>query len=256
MILEKTAFTEDSVENMISGESTFKVNIQNDIYNTLDLYPSALLNGIKTTLIYPATEKHIAKYTAQDMHLITETAQDYESITLPYLNREQFNIQWVFNILEKKTESERIVFEDSNPETGFILLPDMKWNTKQMEDLYLIAIIHKHGIKSLRDLTPEHLPLLRNILNKGLSAILDKYHVPASKLRVYLHYQPSYYHLHVHFTHLRFNAPGSGVDRAHLLSDVIDNIELMPDYYQRKTLSFSSKENEKLSVAFSEAGRI
>ncbi len=41
-------------------------------------------------------------------------------------------LQWVYNILEKKQESERIVFEDPDPETGFILLPDMKWDCKQV----------------------------------------------------------------------------------------------------------------------------
>ena len=73
----------------------------------------------------------------------------------------------MYNILEKKKEAERIVFEDADKETGFILLPDMKWDGKQVEDLYLVAIVHKHGLKSLRDLTADHLPLLRNILDKG-----------------------------------------------------------------------------------------
>lgn len=40
--------------------------------------------------------------------------------------------------------------------------------TPQVEDLYLVAIVHKHGIKSLRDLTDQHLPLLRNIYDKGI----------------------------------------------------------------------------------------
>ena len=40
--------------------------------------------------------------------------------------------QWVYNILEKKEESERIVFEDPDSKTGFILLPDMKWDCKQV----------------------------------------------------------------------------------------------------------------------------
>ena len=75
--------------------------------------------------------------------------------------------QWVHNILEKKTEADRIVFEDPDPETGFILLPDMKWNRTDLDSLYLVAIVHKHGIHSLRNLTSHHLPLLRNILEKG-----------------------------------------------------------------------------------------
>ena len=60
------------------------------------------------------------------------------------------------------------MFEDEDKENGFILLPDMKWNTKQVEDLYLVAIIHKHGVKSLRDLDESSLPLLQNIYEKGV----------------------------------------------------------------------------------------
>ena len=78
----------------------------------------------------------------------------------------------MYNILEKKAEVERVVFEDSDPVTGFVLLPDLKWNQKQMENMYLVAICHARGIKSLRDLSQSHIPLLKNILLKGQVTIL------------------------------------------------------------------------------------
>ncbi len=53
-------------------------------------------------------------------------------------------------MLEHKAESERIVYEDMDPENGFILAPDLKWDGKQMENLYIQAIIRKRGIKSIR----------------------------------------------------------------------------------------------------------
>ena len=40
-----------------------------------------------------------------------------------------------------------------------------------MEDLYLLALIHRRNIKSIRDLRAEHLPLLKNIWEKGCKAI-------------------------------------------------------------------------------------
>ena len=61
-------------------------------------------------------------------------------MTLSYINEEKFTIDWVYNILEHKKESERIVYEDLDPETGFVLLPDFKWSGKHVEDLYLLAI--------------------------------------------------------------------------------------------------------------------
>ena len=74
-------------------------------------------------------------------------------------------------------------------------------------------------------------------------AILQRYGIPGNQLRTYLHYQPSYYHLHVHFTHLDYAAPKTTIGEAHLLSEVIDNIESIDSlYYQKKTLSFVAKE--------------
>ena len=51
------------------------------------------LVAIKTSLIYPATEKHIAKYSSQETFLIEETPEDYKNITLPFLESEQFTIE-------------------------------------------------------------------------------------------------------------------------------------------------------------------
>lgn len=72
----------------------------------------------------------------------------------------------MFNILEHKSEADRIVFEDTDPEAGFVLIPDLKWSG-ELDTFYLLAIVNKRNIKSLRDLTPKHLPLLKNIQEKA-----------------------------------------------------------------------------------------
>ena len=82
-------------------------------------------------------------------------------------------------------------------------------------------------------------------------AIKEKYNVPSDQLRIYVHYQPSYYHFHVHFTHLKYDAPGCGIGRAHLLPEVIDNIEnIDSEYYVKKTFSCLFKETDKLYKRF------
>lgn len=87
------------------------------------------------------------------------------------------SIQWVYNCLEYKSEKERIKYdtasdnEKDDENVGFLLLPDLKWSGK-VDELYLLAIVKKRNIKSLRDLTADHLPLLKNILNKGSVRIL------------------------------------------------------------------------------------
>ena len=115
----------------------------NDIYGQYRLLPPPLANTVKANIIHPATSKHLAKYLASPAHLVLETPALHRSTTLPCLAAEQFSLQWVYNVLEHRKEVERIVFEDPDPATGFILAPDFKWNGKQTNDLYCLAIVHR-----------------------------------------------------------------------------------------------------------------
>ena len=54
-----------------------------------------------------------------------------------------------------------------------------------------------------------------------LQAIQQRWGVPAERIRAYLHYPPSYYHLHIHFCHVHFEGPGMAAGKAHLLADII-----------------------------------
>ncbi|XP_036209251.1 CMP-N-acetylneuraminate-beta-galactosamide-alpha-2,3-sialyltransferase 4 isoform X8 [Myotis myotis] len=167
VILEKTPFQVEQVAQLLTGSPELQLQFSNDIYSTYHLFPPRQLSDVKTTVVYPATEKHLQKYLRQDLHLVRETGGDYKNVTLPHLESQSLSIQWVYNILDKKAEADRIVFENPDPADGFVLIPDLKWNQQQLDDLYLIAICHRRGIRSLRDLTAEHLPLLRNILREG-----------------------------------------------------------------------------------------
>ncbi|XP_075999563.1 m7GpppX diphosphatase-like [Genypterus blacodes] len=255
VVLEKTAFRENTLVEMLTG-SRLKVEMKNNIYTTYRLQPPPHLNEIKTTLMCPARRQHAKKYERRENFLVEETKEDYQSITLPYIQRKGLSLQWVQNILKKKAEAERIICEDPDPKVGFVLLPDIKWDQKQRDDLHLIAIVHRRGIKSLRDLTPEHLPLLQNIYLKGKEAILQRYGLPGIWLSVYLHYQPSYYHLHVHFTAMDYEVPGCDLNRIHYLTDVIQNLQSYPQYYKSRTLSFPVKKFDGLYCMYKQAKRL
>ncbi|XP_008066278.1 m7GpppX diphosphatase isoform X2 [Carlito syrichta] len=209
VILEKTPFQVEQVAQLLIGSPELQLQFSNDIYSTYHLFPPRQLSDVKTTVVYPATEKHLQKYLRQDLRLIRETGDDYRNITLPHLESQSLSIQWVYNILDKKAEADRVVFENPDPSDGFVLIPDLKWNQQQ-------------------------------------EAILQRYQVKGDRLRVYLHYLPSYYHLHVHFTALGFEAAGSGVERAHLLAEVIENLECEPRHYQRRTLTFALRADDPL----------
>ncbi|KAH8264213.1 hypothetical protein KR038_004508 [Drosophila bunnanda] len=258
VVFEKNAYRESDVATQSNSEESpkkpsyftadLKVDTEfvNNIYGSFQVVPSRDLCGVKSTVIYPATEKHIEKYSICQKYLIRETPDLYERITLPYLSSSQFSLEWVYNILEHKQETERIVFEDKDPETGFILLPDLKWDGRNVENLYLLAIVHKHGLKSLRDLNASHLDLLRNLRQSAKDAIFKRYGLNPNQLRMYFHYQPSFYHLHVHINPVRNDAPGIWCEKSHMLDTVITNLELLPDYYQRASLPFVLYEGNKL----------
>ena len=60
-----------------------------------------------------------------------------------------------------------MVYKDEDPLMGFVLLPDLKWDTKDLSNLYLVAIVQRRDLLSLRDLTAEHIPLLKHIMALG-----------------------------------------------------------------------------------------
>ncbi|KAK9885954.1 hypothetical protein WA026_013830 [Henosepilachna vigintioctopunctata] len=254
VILEKTTFSEDTLRSesdYFNEKSYLQKVFHNDIYGNYHFFPKIELNAVKATVIHPATQKHIDKYSVHNLHIVNETPKLYEDIVLPHLIKDQFDLQWVYNILDHTSESDRIVYEDLDPDSGFILLPDLKWNG-EIESLYLLALCNKKDIKSLRDLKKHHLPLLKNILKKGVEVISSKYGLNSSQLRIYVHYQPSFYHFHVHFTYIRYDAPGILAERAHILSNIISNIELLPNYYQEVTIPFVIRENDGLFKALEE----
>ena len=76
----------------------------------------------------------------------------------------------------------------------------------------------------MRDLRgPDGAGLCRAMRAALLRCAADVYGVSATKLRVFFHYQPQFYHFHVHFTRLHSDI-GCQVERAHLLADIIANL--------------------------------
>eukprot|EP00090_Calanus_glacialis_P018970 TRINITY_DN29292_c0_g1_i1.p1 TRINITY_DN29292_c0_g1~~TRINITY_DN29292_c0_g1_i1.p1 ORF type:complete len:701 (-),score=284.90 TRINITY_DN29292_c0_g1_i1:56-2104(-) len=254
LTMEKLPFTPTACQGSLTRDTVAAQQFTNDVYGQYSLHPPPQHNTVKCNIIHPATEKHLEKYLSSPPHIIVETPALYRGVTRPHLEQEQFSLQWVYNVLEHKKEVERIIYEDPDPVTGFILAPDFKWSGDSVSDLYCLAIVHSRGIKSLRDLTSQHLTLLRNIKQEATMAVKDKYGLETSQIRCYLHYQPSYYHLHVHITSLQFSPPGSGCEKSHLLDTVIANIEMDSQYYQKATLPFVVREKENLYKKYKEVG--
>ncbi|KAI7864857.1 HIT-like domain-containing protein [Spinellus fusiger] len=189
--------------------------------------------------IFPATELHIQKYEAQTRILVAETPELYQNVTLPFIKSiPAARLQWVRNILNGTSEADVVLHRDEDPLLGFVILPDMKWNGAK-ESLYWVAIINREDLLSLRSLEPCHLILLKRIRAMAYHLAKEKFDLDPYQLRLFVHYQPSYYHFHVHITAVSFaDAPGVTAGQAHLLDSIIDMLTITPDYYQRATLPF------------------
>lgn len=128
---------------------------------------SIFTSDIKLSYIFPATPAHIAKYAKKDLALIHETADTYKTIVRPYMEKNQFNPQWVYNILDGKSERERTLFENDQ----FVLLLNYNWDGKAIESMYLLALVRDRDIHSIRDLKPAHIPMLESLLEKAIVRI-------------------------------------------------------------------------------------
>ncbi|KAL7692936.1 putative scavenger mRNA decapping enzyme DcpS/DCS2, HIT-like superfamily [Plasmopara halstedii] len=238
LIIQTAVMDTKYLNQLLSNMSLHRI-LENDIYSTFEGDVSRNVKPYKINLIYPATERHVLKHTDQSYHMVVETKEAYRMITKAYIESiPADNVEWVYNILDHKSETERIVYEDSHPCTGFVLLPDFKWSDpSKLESLYCLAIVRDRSLRSLRDLSGSNLKLLRNIRNAGLEVLREKFGVNPSSIRMYLHYQPTYYHLHVHFSHVKMTQ-GTLVGKAVLLEDVIYNLSVNSDHYKNATLSF------------------
>ncbi|CAR28113.1 ZYRO0D14146p [Zygosaccharomyces rouxii] len=231
----------------------------NDIYywgltvlkQNMDHNPTARLN-----LIWPATSVHIRKFEQQQLHLVRETPETYEKIVKPYID-EMYNLgrlKWVYNILYQGAEADRVVYRDfleDNKRDGFVILPDMKWDGVNLDALYLVAIFYRDDLKSIRDLRPGDRDWLKS-LNTKIRTIVPgcyNYAIRADELRIFVHYQPSYYHFHIHIVNIRHPGLNDGIaaGKAILLDDVIENLKYLgPNGYMNKTLTYVIGDNHDL----------
>ncbi|KAI9683592.1 MAG: hypothetical protein M1829_004895 [Trizodia sp. TS-e1964] len=232
LIVERTAFSIPAIG--VSSLSFAKHRLSNlganDIYfwylgwspdgnNTDDTHADVKLN-----LIWPCTEKHIRKYSIQGARQVTETPEIYANAVRPFIEkkREAGNLNWVWNIIEGRTEQEQVLYrsstdnqlplpsqkQESLENEGFLVLPDLNWDRMTLTSLHLLGLVERRDIWSVRDLRKKHTAWLHHMRRKLVSAAVALYAngpipLEADQLKLYVHYQPTYYHFHVHIVHIQ-----------------------------------------------------
>jgi m7GpppX diphosphatase len=192
------------------------------------------LQDLKINLIYPCTAKHVKKYSSQGARLVCETEEIYKSKVRPYMEsqRAEGRLNWAFNIIDGKTEVEDVIFRTplgSAGDEGFLLLPDLNWDRKTIASLHLLGLVERRDIWSLRDLKKKHIKWLREMKELLLDSTVKCYEdVERDQLKLYVHYQPTYYHFHIHIVHVALEAGATqAAGKAIGLESIIETLEHM-----------------------------
>jgi len=242
LLAERSAF--DTNLNYLKSFSRLLAHVQNLGDN--DIYKWYLANSLpdnsldqptppdlKINLIYPCTAKHIQKYSPQQSRSVTETPEVYRKHVRPYMSRcrEQGRLDWVFNIIEGRAEQENVLYRsrEADKRDDFLLLPDLNWDRKIVGGLHLLALVERRDLWSVRDLRKKDVAWLRHLRHTLTATVSQLYpEVGGDMLKFYVHYQPTYYHFHIHITHVDLDPSATqAVGKALGLDDVISRLETM-----------------------------
>ncbi|KAF8437910.1 scavenger mRNA decapping enzyme [Boletus edulis BED1] len=243
--IERTAFSPTFADRLSTGivASTKRIG-HTDIYawwhgwlahKVVEDMPDVMIR-----VIFPATEVHIRKYTKQEQIMVTETPELYRTVVTPYMDAfPASRTQWVRDVLDGTAEADAVLCRTPH----FLIMPDMKWDPNgPISSLYLLAIVADPTLRSLRDLRGgpnAHIDLLEEIREKAYDVVEVRWGLPKGALRMYVHYQPSYYHFHVHIVHASQNGMmGMAVGQAHLLEDIISMLKHSPNILAELTLTY------------------
>lgn len=156
---------------------------------------------------------------------VLETFEEYQQ----FINNYDFSKdRWIFNILDGLSEQEKVLYQDEQ----ILIIPNYTWDGKDSSLLNILTIVKNRTLHSLRDLTIEHVGLLNHIYQQTGKIINEKYGFEPEQLKCFVHYSPTCYQLHVHFTLSTNTNVHSSVEYSHHLLDVIKNLVLCDTYYQ------------------------
>jgi m7GpppX diphosphatase len=153
--------------------------------------------------------------------------------------------QWICSIIEGNQEQEEVIHRT----TDYVLLPDteranrywrithnVRLHSPRRRVLNWLAIAHDKQLRTLRDLRGCHVPMLQEMLDTCTQIIENETGIRRDQVMAYVHYPPSVYQLHVHFSYPYTQYCHRNTFRVHNLLTIINNLQIDPDYYAKATL--------------------
>jgi m7GpppX diphosphatase len=159
--------------------------------------------------------------------------ESYEEYLEFMLKRGFEKDQWIYNIINGVAEKETILYRDDI----VIVIPAYTWDSTEIEKIHILCLPTDTSIRTIRDLTLENVQLLEHMKNATLQKIEEIYGLTEENLKMFFHYDPSTYHLHIHFINNVNTETWSSVEYSHDLDSVIFNLKMNSNYYKQIKLN-------------------
>jgi m7GpppX diphosphatase len=191
--------------------------MENDIYEKYEA--TAEISGELIICNDVTKMKHTEK------KLIRETYEEYLK-TLE--KRDPNKDKWIYNVIDGSSEQEHLLYRDET----CIVIPTYMWDSVNIDKLHILCLPTDVKLRSIRSLTAEHIELLEHMKKVTLETIKNKYGLDECYIKMFFHYEPSTYHLHIHFVNTAYHDARSSVEYSHELNNVIFNLSLYSQYYK------------------------
>ena len=227
------------IEN--NKEYTLVLSLDNELFNSIEYNEQIMSNDVfeKYKIICSPIKplngelficNDISKLSINTNIIMKETYDEY----LDYIkSRDIKKDLWIYNIIDGIAEQSQILYKDEE----CIIIPDFKFDNSSTSKLHILCMPTDKTIRCIRSLEQKHVELLKNMKEKTLREIKIRYNLDECNLKIYIHYNPSTYHLHIHFVNNLFHNISSSVEYSHELNNIIFNVELDSDYYKKIVLN-------------------
>ena len=146
------------------------------------------------------------------------------------------NKMWVQHIINERKEREHVKLKTKD----FILLPDTKdiyqklFMLRKPNNCFNWMIITTDpGLRNIRDLRIEHIPLLQSIKEQSVMRLREDFpEIQNEDVMIYANYPPSVQQLHFHLCCPFFSSSAYDAFRIHPIDQIINNLTVHPEYYK------------------------
>ena len=207
---------------IIMDDINKKQVFQNDIYDKY--HTTATVEGELIVC------NDISKMRKSQKKIVKETYQEYLKIIE---RRETDKDKWIYNIIDGISEQESIIYKDDK----CIVIPSYMWNSKDVDKLQIICLPIDKTLRTIRSLEFKDIPLLKHMKKVTCKIIKEKYGGVECYIKKFFHYEPSTYHLHIHFINIANVECQSSVEYSHEIDSVIFNLFICTNYYKQVVMN-------------------